>query len=714
MIRFGAWVLALVAMASGVSAQDVVVRSGEHPGYTRLVFTVPPDTGWVLTHRKNGARLAIALDDVRYQTSGVFRRLSTNRLDSLSQAHPGAALDMEFGCDCVASAFEFRNSMIVVDIGPGDVLPPLTLDIPLPRAQEPSEAATRADLPEEVAGLDLPLLALNGQSARDQLYSRLLQGADREVLGLNLAPTGPRASRPSQPAALPAGLSANVTLSTVLDDLEGLLSPDLLQLQRQPVCISTEALGFANWANDRPFSEQVAELRTGLFGEFDRIDEDKAIKLARLNAYFGFGIEAQASLDLLVSPPPEATRIAAIAAVVDDQASSTDNPFHGLQSCDSDAAMWAVLTEKTLASDANTQGIEQSFAELPDHLRRSLGPRLASIFTEASALEPARRILRSVDRINGGTQADVTQVKAQVAAAEGDDARAEALLTDVVGTPEAAIEAPVALARLVEKRWQDRGAVSPQELGLAASYALEFRRSEIGPLMTRTHVIALGLSNEFDTAFDLIESMPGSEETEATLNRHLHLLAERSDDLTFLSQTATMPQNITNILTTDTAIALSDRLIRLGFTAQAFALANRPQDKSRRTERGRIRARAAFLDNRPHQAILELSQDTSDEADALRVEALNAIKDYAAAGRVLKELGDVEAANRFFWLEGLAEEIDASTDDKYAALSAATQILTTPAARDLNRPLADAERLLQSSADTRHLITDLLASVQEQ
>lgn len=60
MKRIGFLIAVLVTAASAVTAQDVVVRSGEHDGFTRLVFDVPPDTRWMLAQRKNGASLTIA------------------------------------------------------------------------------------------------------------------------------------------------------------------------------------------------------------------------------------------------------------------------------------------------------------------------------------------------------------------------------------------------------------------------------------------------------------------------------------------------------------------------------------------------------------------------------------------------------------------------------------------------------------------------------
>ena len=162
----------LITVATSATAETLVVRSGEHDSHTRLVVKVPPGTEWVLARRKNGARLTVSIDDVLFQTEGVFGRLTSNRLSALSQSEPGAALDLEFGCDCVATAFLFQQSMIVVDISQGTLLPPLTANIPLPPSLPPSGVE---DPPEPLV---LPLLTLNQQGFKDQLSASLPPGAD--------------------------------------------------------------------------------------------------------------------------------------------------------------------------------------------------------------------------------------------------------------------------------------------------------------------------------------------------------------------------------------------------------------------------------------------------------------------------------------------------------------------------------------------------------
>ncbi|NOC92038.1 hypothetical protein [Ruegeria sp. HKCCD6604] len=708
MKRIGFLIAVLVMAASAVTAQDVVVRSGEHDGFTRLVFDVPPDTRWVLAQRKNGASLTIALDDVTFKTSSVFGRLTTNRLASLSQENPGSALELEFGCDCVASAFLYRNSMIVLDIAPGELLPPLLENVPPPLIGKTAEGKP----PSVETGLHLPLLTMTEQGIKDQLSTRLLQGTDRKLLDLKLAPVGPRNTAPSGTSVVPPRLRSNVRLTTVLDDLQNVLNAELQPIDHRPACISTAEMNFASWSGDTPFPDQVSALRSGLYKEFDKLDGEKAMNLAKLYASFGFGAEALSVFRLLETPPEGFEPVAAIARVVDNRPPLPRNPFNDLQRCDSDAALWAVLSEGELAPDANVEAIENAYSRLPDHLRRQLGPRLSELLVSAQQLEAARRILRSVDRIEPETISSVAQAKASVAKAEGDSDREEELLTEVITSTDAATESPLALARLVEKRWSERKAVSSQELDLATSYAVEFRRSELGPMMNRTYAIALSLSQEFDRAFDVIKAQPPGPDSDGAINRHLQLLAERSDDATFLRQTMEVMQpDMTAVLTTDTAIALASRLADLGFAQQTFALANKPEDQSRRSDRARLRARAALLSGRPHQALLELADDNSAEAIALRAQAMVSTEDFAAAGEMLRDLEQNEAANRYFWLAGVSDKRLEPAGGKYAALNQTTQALSDLPERLAEKPLADAENLLKDSQSARQRIDEMLNAV---
>ena len=136
--------------------------------------------------------------------------------------------------------------------------------------------------------LPLPLLSLNATGLEEQLATRLLQGADRDIIDLNITPVGPRTSGRSQNFFVPSDLERNIYVTSILDSLNGLLGPDVPHLVRRPPCVSSAELGFDGWTDNRPFPEQTAALRSDLFQEFDIIDKERALKLARLYAHSGF------------------------------------------------------------------------------------------------------------------------------------------------------------------------------------------------------------------------------------------------------------------------------------------------------------------------------------------------------------------------------------------------------------------------------------------
>ncbi len=704
--------LVLFAIGTGVSAQSLRVRSGEHDGYTRLVVQVPAGTEWALDQGPNGAQLRVAIDNVSFDTTSVFNRLSGGRLQSLGQSEPGAALDMTFGCECVATAFLHRQTMVVIDIGPGK--PPPASDTPTPFASpsvEKKSAAETAFAEVPAAALALPLLDLDQRDFEQQLISRILQSADREVIDLHLAGVGRRHSTEFGPLRSSEQPISNLRVSSVLDDVSGLAHLAIPQIDDKPECITDSELAFDAWSGTGPFSMGVADLRIGLFQEFDRLDQALAMDLAKLYTYFGFGAEALQALSLQSDSTSEQSRLAIIASVMDNLPTPTPNPFEELQRCEGSAGLWALLSTGELDSDADVKAIERSFGRLPQHLRQNLGPDLAEILVSANHLEASRRVLRAVERVLEVKPADITLTKAKIADAQGDTDTAESLLGEVVSDSSAATEAPLALARLIEKRWSDRGAVSPKELDLIASYARELRKADLGPMMAQAHTLAMALSNDFAGAMDGLKAAPKSREWHRTGDQVHQLLAERADDITFLRHVFAMTDKQRNALTLGTVVAAAERLVDLGFPAQAYALSNRPQDRGQKFDRAQVRARAALLNGRPHKALLEIEEDASDSAHELRAQAMEKAGDFEAAAHALREIGETDAADRYSWLAGADNEESVGTN-VFADLTRIRMSLTNPIERQPDKPLSDAATLLQDSAMAREQITEMLEKVQ--
>lgn len=715
--------LGLILIATSAMAEELSVRSGEHEDFTRLVIKVPEGTSWTLDSSDRGARLNVELPDVTYDTDAVFERLSQNRLLFLKQEKPGDDLDIGFACNCVANGFLHAGAMIVIDIRESKDKPSAPLVLPLARTKprETLHAARRSSpqTPDQapktgIHALPTPVPSLNiartGEEIEARLLTQVLKGTDQEVLDLDLAAVGPRQSGASLQAALERTLNLhNIAVGTVVDrDLTG--DPTGISLlEPETACLSDNVLDFASWSNGTSFSTQLANARSNLFGEFDRLDRGQALRLARLFAYFGFGAEAKQILELANHSSDESSRIRAIAAAVEKTTALAENPFIGQQRCGGDAALWATLTEGHVAENADTEAIELAFLRLPDHLVTHLGPELARLLTKADQLEAARRILRAVERVGVNSKATTALVEAELASAEENPEREENKLKDAVEAEQATAEAPLALIRLIEKRWEEQGVVSGKEVELAAAFALEYRRSELGNPLKMAHVLAMALNQQFDEAMGTLfgerdhrpRKMWGQ-----TFERVAVAMTERADDITFLRHTVGLSSDLISVMSDDAVDVVAGRLVSLGFHETALSLAG---DRGvQREARAMILARAALETGLPHRAMLAVEEYTTPAASLVRADAMYSSGNYAAAAEHASQMGDNEAATRYLWLADAWDHVSGEAGTKYPLIVGLSRDLSAQAAHNALPPLAESKRLLENSTLTREMVGDLI------
>lgn len=100
-------------------AEQVSVQSGEHDGFTRLVFDFTAPVGWQLTRTDAGYRLALDRPDMRYDLTDVYRPIGRTRLASVWADPENGALMLGIGCACHAFPFELRPDVLVIDLRDG-------------------------------------------------------------------------------------------------------------------------------------------------------------------------------------------------------------------------------------------------------------------------------------------------------------------------------------------------------------------------------------------------------------------------------------------------------------------------------------------------------------------------------------------------------------------------------------------------------------------
>jgi hypothetical protein len=410
--------LFLLIFPSLAPAAPIRVQTGEHPGFTRMVFRIAPGSEWALGRIETGYGLRIAADD-GYDLHGFFDLIPKTRIAEIVQNRAGE-FDFVVPCDCRAEGFLVGEDVLVIDVSDGPPLSSSRFEERIVNATTPSPyvignqpilpliatlptvslASSLSDLPEgsileplepNASSFDEDLIALEG-SISQSLASGLSQGVlalgrpEGEANGFdNTLRQQLRETRVGVP-----GINARTNLDTnaIPDDTQ------FPEAQSGSQCLPSAFFDVGEWADERPFSVQIAGARKGIISEVDRIDEDAVLRLARIFVFFGFGQEAIRTLDLDGVRSQERTYLIQIAHIIDADGKKTDL-FEQEVSCQSPSALWAVLAAQDGPMDAqvNRAAVLGAFKALPEHLQRHLGPRLSARFVAIGDHDAALQVL---------------------------------------------------------------------------------------------------------------------------------------------------------------------------------------------------------------------------------------------------------------------------------------------------------------------------------
>ncbi len=103
--------------ARSVAAQGIVVKSGSHDGFVRLVVEMPDGKKPVITHKTRRLVEVRFPKETLFNVDHVFDYISNERLDSISQDK--GAINLRLNCDCELSTHIFNRSHFVIDIQDG-------------------------------------------------------------------------------------------------------------------------------------------------------------------------------------------------------------------------------------------------------------------------------------------------------------------------------------------------------------------------------------------------------------------------------------------------------------------------------------------------------------------------------------------------------------------------------------------------------------------
>lgn len=654
--------LALFCLTVPAQADIARVRGGEHPLFTRIVVESKSLTEWRLGRQDDSYALQVPPGVSGFNLADAFSRIPRDRLSALWQDTASGGLRFALSCRCHAVAFEFRPGFVVIDIRDGlppsdspfeaplsqashrevrDVVPPA---VPLQVGDAPAEGRveTLSDAgpvpPKALTPQDNTDSAGEIGPLRDALLRQISHGVAQGVVEL---------AQPQHPAPLQlpeaidtAGFrSGLVPLPGVAID-----GTDRPLTAKGAHCLTDSDLDVAGWLPNRAVEELLSVAREGLVGEFDAPVPDAILRATRMHVALGFGAEARQILAFLPGDRQSSLQYLASMGWIIDLDPPERNAFSGMETCDSAAALWAVLADLSLLQASShpppsREPILRAFSSLPPHLRRHFGPVLVEAFVVAGEHETARQLRDAVLRAPGTPGPQVTLMDAQYHLAVQDPEQAAALAQEVMTDPrDLAAEAAMALTEAAFAGRQEVPGTLPDQLTALLQAHIGGPREQD---LRRAIALAAAMAGDFDLAFSQA-SLP------AVGQRDLWSLAvHRASDDVFLryALVAGSERAMASDQAGDLGRQMATRLLRLGFPEQAQAWLGAVTAASDEAAR-LLTAEAEVMLRDAREALRVLAGLTSPEAERLRATATLQLGDAATATLAFERSGDLVASQR--------------------------------------------------------------------
>lgn len=592
-------VAALLLSASAAWGQALPVRSGEHPGFTRIAFDIPDGSDWQFGRSAKGYALRLE-GGAEFDLSRVWRSMGRSRIAAL-RAEDGT-LVIDLGCDCHAVPLRVGARTLAIDVRNGaapdgsrfeTALAGPELAGPEPVKPQPRPAPVVApaydwrSLPRPERHFPAPA-ALD--PFRDALIRQLSEGASRGVVEMAL-PAAPPVEQPLPPHPQ----------LRVAEEPGFIRDPEAPLTDEGVECIPATSVALPDWGSDLPVPEALATMRSGLVAEFDRPEPEAVIRAARYMLHLGFGAEAR-QIARLAAIPERAT-MEAMARILDGREPGT--AFASMAGCDSPVALWAILSlpEPQQGRPENTPAALQAFAALPAHLKPTLGPMLIARFEARHDATSVRVVREAMLRATSTPDPAVRLLTATL----DDDGRAVETLVAEGGTQ--SNEALIVLAR---SRLAGRQPLDPATLTGIEALLRERRGGPQEGELRRIVAEGRASATDFSDAFEMLRDAP-----EAAPAVWGWLARTGGDDA--LLRHAVIAADATHPDADDeTRQTIAERLIALGLPAPArgwLAKGNALRDAP---PAERLLAARAMAESGEGLTALSLVSDLGAEADDLR------------------------------------------------------------------------------------------------
>ena len=728
----------MLAPASAV-AEAVKVTSGDHPDFTRIVIEYPETVAWTVGRTADGYELRLPGGPAQYDLSQVFDVIGKDRLAAIWADPASGALHFGVACACFAMPFEFRPGTVVIDIRNGTPPKGSSFELALDGGSAPELAARpvirpvgrpKTDGPAQIydwtaalneAPSDRPVLASSGRNPdtpedakfdleplRHSLIEQLSRGASEGIVDM---------AKPKAPVEAAEG-DGNPSVEIHLGG-----PPNLVIRQKGEAeaplsaagahCIPDEKLDVAAWAEESPVAEQFGPALSGLTGEFDRPVPDAVRKATQFYLNLGFGAEARAILRAFPTAPEDEAIWQSMARILDGE--PDPNPmFAGMAACETSAALWAILADPEVVSVGQVEkaAVLRGFSALPIHLRQQLGPTMVDRFLAMKDFATATALRDAVLRGTAEPGPEIELMEAAIEKASGAPAAAEARLEEL--TAQSGPTTPDALVALIIQRAELGQNVSFEQVQAIEEYAKERQDSEDHDKFRLALTLAHGASGDFEKAF---AGLPETPEAAPVL---WQVLAASGKDSALLDHAVLGDGQSPPHAARGAATLIAQRMVTLGLAEQAARWLTLADDTPKL-----LAARIALGQGDPARALALLDDEATPSADEIRLDAYHQLGDETAIAALyaarempaeewravtrMRDWGRLSSDGPEVWKAAASSLLgpqSAGTGGQ-DAFNAVADTQTDPPAG----PLAEDQRLVDQSAETRQAISALLEAV---
>jgi hypothetical protein len=759
---------ALTIFASAAFA-EVVVRSGEHPGHSRLVLEFDRLPDWRLESRPGGYALRFQPPQPAARLDDVFYYIPRDRLADLRVEGDTGDLLLDLACACEVEAVVMRSRALVIDIhdprperraeaqagtvaamtdGPisltaGQVEEPAP-DLPDPQSApdlptvpetrpqapvlpftgnlEPAEAAPLGSGLTRALARELARAAAQGMVEADSGLWRSGEGAEepgedgadvtRETAGTDAA--GAEAAHETAGADAAPG---NIRIRSGFD--KGLTPPgdiDLPAVSAELSCPNPALYAVSTWSNGRPPHVQLGALRSRLLGEFDRPDQKTALALARLYVHLTFGTEARSVAEAFLTASPARHALEDLSRLL--EYGDAGGALAHYSDCAGDLPLWALLDEDPDAPlrPVNSRAILMAYSGLPPHLRQHLGYRVAARFAARSDYSSAEIVRAALERISGPDEPALVLSTAKTAAVGAESRDTGARLEDLALSlhPEAA----EALVLNIDGRLAREERIPLDLVDTAAAISHELEGSDEGARVKSAEIRARLANGDFDVALSELDGVTrrqllSAEQAGDIWPMAFGRLVGSADDTAFVRHMFRREVATGLPLVGDrTKIALAERLLKLGFPDRAASIV---PENATGTD-GLFQARVAWARGDAERAITLAERQATSQARRFLAELLARIGRHSEAHAVYAGLEATARGREEAWRAGLWDAVAAGAqadDERSRAAAEMLASLTGEPAPTPDAPptIGESRELVEQSAGLRDALAELLSAV---